>query len=194
MPSNRRRYAFKAKYNYTILLQTLIIDGGILHLNVKCKTEICITFHLNFASRSSFIYCNRRVTRLQPRTHSPSVCPLCFVKQSCHFKCRSADEEPQCLCVCVHAFVCMCIYKKHTNWHKHTLVPHSFTLAACLTQRASISRCAFFSLQGELKRRWGLLCLSPSDEFMHLKRSFVARELALHACTLSGLPDGLYII
>lgn len=36
--------------------------------------------------------------------------------------------------------------------------------------------------------------LSPSDEFMHLKRSFVTRELALHACTLSALPDGLYII
>ncbi len=62
-------------------------------------------------------------------------------------------------------------------------------------QKASISRCKFFSLQGELKRRWGLLfCLSPSDEFMHLKRSFVTRELALHACTLSALPDGLYII
>lgn len=29
---------------------------------------------------------------------------------------------------------------------------------------------------------------------MHLKRSFVTRELALHACTLSALPDGLYII
>lgn len=62
-------------------------------------------------------------------------------------------------------------------------------------QKASISRCKFFSLQGELKRRWGLLfCLSPSDEFMHLKRSFVTRELALCACTLSALPDGLYII
>lgn len=151
MPFNRRRYAFKAKYNYTILLQTLIIDGGILHLNVKCKTEICITFHLNFASRSSFIYCNRRVTRLQPQTHSPSVCPLCFVKQSFHFKCRSADEEPQCLCVCVHAFVRMCIYKKHTNWHKHTLVPHSFTLAAFhppYTESLHFQVCVFFITRG----------------------------------------------
>lgn len=34
----------------------------------------------------------------------------------------------------------------------------------------------------------------PVDDFMHLKRSFVTRELALHACTLSALPDGLYII
>lgn len=37
-------------------------------------------------------------------------------------------------------------------------------------------------------------CLSTSDEFMHLKRGFVTRELALHACALVALPGGLYII
>lgn len=34
----------------------------------------------------------------------------------------------------------------------------------------------------------------PSNGFMHLKRSFVTGELALHACTLLALPDGIYII
>ena len=45
------------KYNYTIIQETLIIDAGCTFLNVKCKIEICITFYLNYVSKSTFIYC-----------------------------------------------------------------------------------------------------------------------------------------
>lgn len=101
------------------------------------------------------------------------------------------------VCACVCVCVCVCVKKKaHKQAQTHILTSSiHIMLSSLLTQKASISRCTFFSLQGELKRRWGLLfCLSPNDEFMHLKRSFVTRELALCACTLSALPDGLYII
>lgn len=56
--------------------QTLIVDAG-SPLNVKCKTEKCITFYLNDVSRNTFIFCI--ITALSGSNHEllcHLVCPL----------------------------------------------------------------------------------------------------------------------
>lgn len=90
---------------------------------------------------------------------------------------------------------------QHTKGYKHTFLTHSSTLAALLSFCGeSLHFLEFFfplfSLKWELKRRWGLFFFffgfQPSDEFMHLKRSFVTRELALHPCTLCSSRQSLH--
>lgn len=92
--------------------------------------------------------------------------------------------------------MCAEIAHKHTHTHTHTFSIHWHYLpSTMLISKASISRCKLFSLQGNWKQIGEFfLCLSPSDEFMHLKRSFVTRELATPACTSSALVEGLYMI
>lgn len=88
---------------------------------------------------------------------------------------------------------------KQAQTHPRTPFIHISFLSPSLHRKPPFPGVHFFHYKGNWKGDgdyffFFFFRLSPVDDFMHLKRSFVTRELALHACTLSALPVGLYII
>lgn len=91
--------------------------------------------------------------------------------------------------LCVHARVCVRQARVDGPNSVTSFVPISCCSLCVCTELFPAA--AFFHYTGNWKGDgdyFFLLCISPTDEFMHLKRSFVTRELALHACALSTLP------
>lgn len=164
--------------------QTLIVDAG-SPLNVKCKTEKCITFYLNDVSRNTFIFCI--ITALSGSNHEllcHLVCPLYLPELLAFLNAERRWATPVCVRNTVQAQAQIL-----------TSFVHISCFSPCLCRKPPFPGVNFFHYKGNWKGDGDyFFCLSPSDEFMHLKRSFVTRELALCACTISALSDGLYII
>lgn len=99
-----------------------------------------------------------------------------------------------CMVLCV--FVCVCLTaENHRQIHILTPSVHIICFSPFLCRKPWFPGVIFFIIR-VIEKKMGsrFFLFSPSDELMHLKKSFVTKELTLQAGTISALPNSLYII
>lgn len=117
----------------------------------NAKQNYCTSFYWKCAGRSTRIDCDGECSQAGTWTPSPICFALYILSRILAFKCRSTDERLP------RATLLRRSTQTAADTPQRTSFIHISSFSPSSHRKPPFPGVQFFSLQGELKRRWGLL-------------------------------------